>query len=231
LSPGSAVPSTRPSTRRRDPARPWYRFAQTLFPAEPGHWVDLGCGQGEFTRLANLAGGQSTPIPIALDRSQANVVSAKASGANALSADLEVSLPFAKASLDGASLIEVIEHIPTAEALVDELARILRPGGWLIVTTPNVAHFTYRLRSLTGHPPKQEGYHFRFFTQKTLRHCLESRGFSIEARASYGKQALLTKLFRLAGRDRGFKFRYRVPTALEPLLAQHLVWRLRRVSG
>lgn len=218
-----------PRTRSHDPSRPWYRFASTRFPASPGRWADLGCGQGEFlARVQPAAGPPASKTPIALDRSGANAAAARASGAASLIADLESGLPFADRSLDGASLVEVIEHLPRAEELVDELRRVLRPGGWLLVTTPNVAHWTYRWRALTGHPPKQEGYHFRFFTQKTLRACLESRGFHIESRASFGKQALLSKLARLAGRDRRDKVRYRVPSWLEPLLAQHFVWLLRR---
>ena len=167
-------------------------------------------------------------VPIALDLSRSNLESARTTGADGLAANLDGPLPLADKALDGATLIEVIEHIVHAESLVDELARVIRPGGWLIVTTPNVAHFTYRLRAVTGHPPKQEGYHYRFFTQKTLRRCLESRGFAIEACASFGKQALLTKLMHLSGREREQKFRYRVPARFESLLAQHFVWRLRR---
>ncbi len=172
--------------------------------------------------------GLSTPI--LLDGSRENVALAQATGAAALVADLDHRLPLASGALDGGATIEVIEHLVGAESLVDELARVIRPGGWLIVSTPNVAHLTYRVRALTGHPPKQEGYHLRFFTEKTLRACLESRGFRLEARASFGKQALLTRLFRLAGRGPAYKFRYRVPAVLESLLAQHFVWRLRRVE-
>jgi len=214
------------SLRERDPTRPWYGYAHALFPSDPGRWIDLGCGQGEFT---TQAGDGRSPTPIALDRSLDNLAAARASGAIALAADLDIPLPIADKTLDGAVMIEVIEHIARAERLIDELARVLRPGGWLIVTTPNIAHLTYRLRALTGHPPKQEGYHVRFFTQKTLRACLASSGFRIEARASFGKQALLTKLLRLTGRGSAQKFRYRVPRGFERLLAQHFVWRLRKI--
>lgn len=221
-----------PETRPHDPGRAWYRFAARLFPADPGRWVDLGCGQGELLAPVRPSGASPpTPAarrPIALDLAAANAAASRARGAAGMVADLGFGLPFADRCLDGAALIEVIEHLPAAEQLVDELARVLRPGAWLLVTTPNVAHWTYRWRALTGHPPKQEGYHFRFFTQRTLRRCLESRGFRIEARASFGKQALLTKLARAAGRDRRHKVRYRVPRLLEPLLAQHFVWLLVR---
>ena len=144
-------------------------------------------------------------------------------------ADLTRPLPLRSASLAGASLVEVIEHIVNAEALVAELARVIRPGGWLVATTPNVAHLTYRWRALTGHPPKQEGRHYRFFTRSTFAELFRSSGFELRDHASFGKQALASAVLRLAGRGRGYKLRYSVSPAFEPLLAQHLVWLLERV--
>lgn len=215
-----------------DSGRPWYRYAERLVPTRPGRFVDLGCGRGEFVSGLTVPGDARA---LGLDRERTNAASAHAEGVPALVADLERPLPIASSSLDGVSLVEVIEHIPGAEALVDEIARVLRPGGWFLVTTPNVAHLTYRIRALTGHPPKQEGYHFRFFTARTLLACIEAGGFRLDARASYGKQALLTKLARLRSkaqpgdRDPRDKVRYRVPVPLEPLLAQHFVWRFTRL--
>jgi SAM-dependent methyltransferase len=216
----------RDRTRARREDRPWYVYAARLLP-EPERagrrWFDLGCGQGEFLEQARARG----LCGMGLDYWEPN---ARAAGAQvpALAADLNRPLPFATASLDGATLIEVIEHIIRAESLVAELARVIRPGGWLVLTTPNVAHLSYRFRALTGHPPKQEGYHYRFFVKDRLARIFDERGFALEARASFGKQAVLTRLGRMAGRPRGEKVRYRVPAPLEALLAQHFVWRMRR---
>lgn len=213
------------ATRPHDTARPWYDYAAKLLPTKPGRWIDLGCGQGELLARADVPKGG-----LGLDRDRTALKAG--TGARFVVADLAQPLPFADDSFDGVSLVEVIEHLPDAEALVREIGRILRPGGWLVLTTPNVAHLTYRIRALTGHPPKQEGYHFRFFTKRTLSACLEAAGFRTEARASYGKQALLTKLARLSGRNpkRGpaSKVLYQVPDPAESLLARHFVWRLRR---
>jgi SAM-dependent methyltransferase len=213
--------------RRRDPDRPWYAYAARLLPAELGRWADLGCGRGEFIE-------QSSPREtsgIGVDYAQTSARAFRAGGRPAVVADLNRGLPFATGSLDGASLIEVIEHIVAAEALVAELARVIRPGGWLVVTTPNVVHLSYRWRALTGHPPKQEGYHYRFFTRDTLAGIFADAGFRVAAQASFGKQALLTKLARLTGRRAGHKVRYLVPRPFETLLAQHFVWRLERLDG
>lgn len=213
-------------SRARKPDRPWYAYAARLLPgpAEAGRWVDLGCGQGEFLEQAGPAAARA----FGLDFWSGNARAAARSGHPAVAADLNHGLPFADGALDGVSLVEVIEHIVRAEGLVEEIARVVRPGGWLVLTTPNVVHWTYRWRTLTGHPPKQEGYHYRFFTRERLARILAERGFVVEARASFGKQALLTRLARLRGERR--KVRYVVPDALEPLLAQHFVWRLRRTS-
>jgi len=213
-------------SRKHLPDRAWYRYAQRLLPpaAEAGRWIDMGCGQGEFLEASGADGHTS----MGLDFWASNAQVVAEAGRPALAADLNKGLPFRDGALDGATLIEVIEHIVRAEDLVAELGRVIRPGGWLIVTTPNVVHLTYRIRTLTGHPPKQEGYHYRFFTRKTLKATLAAAGFELDGYASFGKQVVLSKLARLMGKGAKYKVRYVVPRPLEPLLAQHFVWRLRR---
>jgi 2-polyprenyl-3-methyl-5-hydroxy-6-metoxy-1,4-benzoquinol methylase len=213
-------------SRKRLPDRAWYAYARRVLPAadQAGRWVDMGCGQGEFLDLV----AQDGHAGMGLDFWASNASVVCEAGRPALAADLNKGLPFQDASLDGVTLIEVIEHIVRAEDLVAELSRVIRPGGWLVVTTPNVVHLTYRIRSLTGHPPKQEGYHYRFFTRKTLTATLAKVGFELDGYASFGKQLVLSKLARLAGKGAKYKVRYIVPRPLEGLLAQHFVWRLRR---
>jgi SAM-dependent methyltransferase len=45
-------------------------------------------------------------------------------------------LPFASGSVDGVLCIEVLEHLPKPQTAVDEIHRVLRPGGLLLLTTP-----------------------------------------------------------------------------------------------
>ena len=46
-------------------------------------------------------------------------------------------LPLADASVDAAVAIEVIEHLENPRAFARELSRIVKPGGWVVVSTPN----------------------------------------------------------------------------------------------
>jgi 2-polyprenyl-3-methyl-5-hydroxy-6-metoxy-1,4-benzoquinol methylase len=59
-------------------------------------------------------------------------------------------LPFPPASFDRALCLDVLEHVPPAEqrAALGELARVLRPGGELLLSVPNLAHLQSRLHFL-----------------------------------------------------------------------------------
>ena len=62
-------------------------------------------------------------------------------------------LPFAENRFDAAVSIEVIEHVENQFAFLRELARVVRPGGRVIVTTPNTLNTNSRVRTLlTGFP-------------------------------------------------------------------------------
>jgi SAM-dependent methyltransferase len=187
-----------------------------------GPWFDFGCGQGEFLELAAARGFAGFGV----DLERANARAVVREGRPACVVDLSRPLPLASGSLAGATLIEVIEHVAPAEALVAELARVIRRGGWLIATTPNIAHWSYRWRALRGHAPKQEGRHLRFFTRAGFETLFERAGFALRERASFGKLAVASGWRRLRG-DRSKRY-YPVAAACEPLFALHFVWRLQR---
>jgi SAM-dependent methyltransferase len=58
------------------------------------------------------------------------------------------SLPFPDASFDAAISIEVIEHVEDQLSFLCEMARVVKPGGLVVVTTPNVLSMTSRVRNL-----------------------------------------------------------------------------------
>ncbi|HEY7217083.1 MAG TPA: methyltransferase domain-containing protein [Candidatus Binatia bacterium] len=104
--------------------------------------LDLSCGDGETARLlANLgysvvATDYCAPplLPPGIDR--------------VAGVDLNRYLPFRADAFDAVDLVEVIEHIENQPQLIREIARVLRPGGALLISTPNILNVFSRLRFL-----------------------------------------------------------------------------------
>jgi len=67
--------------------------------------------------------------------------------------DLLKGLPYATESFDVVLLVEVIEHLENHRVAISEVARVLKPGGVLILTTPNVMRLNSRLHFFLS------GYH------------------------------------------------------------------------
>ena len=65
--------------------------------------------------------------------------------------DLNLRLPYEDESFDVVYSTEVIEHLECHRMFVSEQARVLRPGGWLVMTTPNVHRLLSRIHfALSG---------------------------------------------------------------------------------
>ncbi len=96
----------------------------------PGRLLDVGCGRGElWPHVQDLCAEYVGVDALAYDgfpREHRVVV-----------ADLEQTLPVRDAAADAVVAVETIEHLENPRALVRELVRVVRPGGLVIVTTPN----------------------------------------------------------------------------------------------
>jgi SAM-dependent methyltransferase len=122
--------------------------------------------------------------------------------------------------------LEVIEHIVTAELLLQEMARILKDEGKLILSTPNFAFLRDRLVYLVGADAKEEGYHFRFYTQHKLAAMCRAAGFRIEATNSMGSPLGLNFLLRMATLGRCRLAQFSCPQRVDSWLADTFIWRL-----
>ncbi len=99
-------------------------------------------------------------------------------------------LPFRTGTFGGATLAEVVEHLPpnTLPTVLAEVARVLCPGGTLILTTPNLASWMNREYLLRGDSPGQQSPaliidgcfgHLRLYTMHELVTLLEGVGFRV----------------------------------------------------
>lgn len=92
--------------------------------------LDLGCGEGQVARRIAGAGASVTGV----DPSTSQVVEAvrRGGGPRYLQASAGL-LPFARSSFDGVVVCLVLEHVDELDAAVIEVARVLAPGGRLVL--------------------------------------------------------------------------------------------------
>lgn len=99
-------------------------------------WLDLGCGRGEWLRVLAKAGIRG----VGVDRNAGMAQAARESGLEVQVGDLMDHLRRCEAgSVDGLSAFHVVEHLPLdlLIELLQEGLRVVRPGGLLILETPN----------------------------------------------------------------------------------------------
>lgn len=149
-------------------------------PAGPLAVLDVGASEGHVLRAVRERRPDATtwavePVPEAAQALRAI--------ADEVSAWIE-EVP-REPRFDLALLLDVLEHVNTpAELLAEAVARV-RPGGALLVSVPNVAHWSMRAALLAGEfPYAQRGIldrtHVHFFTRRSLRALLEGAGLVIE---------------------------------------------------
>jgi len=96
--------------------------------------------------------------------------------------------PFIDGSMAAVLMGELVEHVYYPEEMLREVHRVLRPGGILVLTTPNLATLPDRLCFLFGSAPRQVdplhphlSLHIRPFTVGSLRRLLDVVGFDLIA--------------------------------------------------
>jgi len=109
------------------------KYADTLKPARPGARVlDIGCGVGQVVNRLTQAGYESYGV----DVSQPNLERARKISERCQLYDGK-QLPFPDNHFTSAGALNVLEHVDEPEAFIRELARVVEPGGRVLLSSPN----------------------------------------------------------------------------------------------
>lgn len=179
---------------------PSYREFFRRFARRPGRLVDVGAGFGYFVRFAREQGWDAEGweiSPGAVEWSRRHV------GTEGLHAGRVEDAGIPEKSVDVVTLWDVIEHLEDPGALVRWARGVLRPGGLLLLQTPNVdfqlvrARALRRLRGLGEDAKLMEARdHLNDFTFESMRRMLDAAGY---ARVDFH---VMLPTFTVAG-DRG----------------------------
>ncbi|WAL95331.1 class I SAM-dependent methyltransferase [Streptomyces sp. Je 1-369] len=155
--------------------------------------LDIGCGDG--TAAATAAPLLAGHRVVGVDWSQDALKRAHARLPYVVRGELsDGGLPFADGAADAVLFSEVVEHLVDPDSALDELRRVLRPGGHLMLSTPNLAAWYNRglllagvqpvfsevsLRGIHGRPGKEVVGHLRLYTARALREFVAASGFEV----------------------------------------------------
>ncbi len=172
------------------------RIVDVVAQAAPGSTLDVACGRGHLLdRLADrgLVGLHGLDVfeDVASPRWEYDV------------ADVTGRLPFDDGVFDCVVAGEIIEHVPDPDGLLREIRRVLRPGGLLVLSTPNMVSWANRVLVPLGVQPlgtetsseialgrfhrvlgqgNMVQGHLKVFTWRALGEILERYGFVVRRR-------------------------------------------------
>lgn len=192
-------------------------LAREVLPGE--RVLDLGCGAGRFVRVLAERGAD----PVGVDIAEGAVARARRNlpGADLRLVSPDGTIPLAHGECDLVWCSETLEHVVDVMFVLSEARRVLRPGGRLVLTTPDhgrVKRTAIALARFEAHFDPR-GEHLRFFTRRSLAEALRGAGFGVPQLWVSGgpplfRSSLVARAPRTAGKLRGAERRDRVSGAL-----------------
>lgn len=140
--------------------------------APAGRLLEVGAGAGFFGKAAERAGWRVSGIEVS---PEAVAFARERLGLDVRSEAAE-QMSFPPASFDAAVMFDVIEHLLDPRRALEAVREVLRPGGLLVVTTPNI-HALSRLGLGRQWAVLSPAEHLSYFSEATLRPLLERTGF------------------------------------------------------
>jgi methionine biosynthesis protein MetW len=143
--------------------------------------LDVGCGTGSVTVIANA---QRQNEVTAIEPNPARAEKARSRGIAVTDGFLDDDFVSKHDQFDVVVSSDVLEHVENPSRFLLNLRRVLKDDGLLLVSVPNVAHWSIRANLLMGKFDYQptgimDETHLRWFTASSFRKLLESCGFEI----------------------------------------------------
>lgn len=177
------------------PATSWWRaieLAVLIRHGLPqGRGLDLGCGDGKLMRiLLDAAGARPRLVGTDIDALETRDATASGIYEQVHTAPGE-RLPESDASFDFVISNSVLEHIQALEPVIEEVARILRPGGVFVFTVPAAGFHDCLAGPLWGDRHRylrkidRRCAHYRYWNEAQWRACLARHGLDISCALAY----------------------------------------------
>jgi ubiquinone/menaquinone biosynthesis C-methylase UbiE len=166
-----------------------FRIIQEMVP-ETGLVLDIGCGSSRIL--------QSLPHAVGMDTAMRKLRWLRAPGRMLLQGDMN-RLPFRDGAFHTVVCSEVIEHVPREQVRLAELVRVLRPGGILVLGTPDYGRRLWRFLEWVYGKVFPGGYvkeHINRYTYEGLRPELQDLGLEVEACRYVGRSEMIFKARR-----------------------------------
>ena len=143
--------------------------------------LEVGCGTGSLSKIvADLCHAEV----VGIEPDSLRAERAKARGLEVYTGYLTVELVREIGPFDIVLLTDVLEHLPNPLAMLRLCRTALKPGGAIIISVPNVAHWSVRLNILFGKfkyssQGIMDATHLRWFTATSIRSLVRYSGFRV----------------------------------------------------
>jgi 2-polyprenyl-3-methyl-5-hydroxy-6-metoxy-1,4-benzoquinol methylase len=173
-------------SRREKIHKPWFDRVVDYcdrFGIHKGKLVEIGPGFGTFSELATVSGLFSHVL--AVEPTPEMAAACRARGVEVIEKRIEEVLDADLCDADVLVSFEVIEHLFDPAVFIRQCARLLRPGGLLVLSCPNGLGFDISL--LGGNAIAVDAEHVNLFNPTSLTRLLENSCFSVLEASTPGR--------------------------------------------
>lgn len=141
--------------------------------------LDIGCSNGYFGKELQKRNCKTWGVEV--DCEAVKVAEQYCEKIEVADLEKEKKLPFKKGMFDYILFLDVLEHVRNPQENLHYFSQFLKPDGKILLSTPNIAHISVRLKLLFGNfDYEKKGImdeaHVHFYTRKTLQELIQKSG-------------------------------------------------------